>query len=136
MKFISTTGREYKVDLRPSRWPRRPKEECKSSLQWGVSQILSELYPNDIIFEEFFIPGDCLYIDFFVPRRGIAIEVHGRQHYEYSEFFHGSKASFLKHQKRDSRKESWCKTNNIDLVVIKYNEKEDSIRSRLKIDKH
>lgn len=132
MKFYSTRGREYKVDIRPSKWPRRSEEDCKSKLQWSVSCILSELYPNDIILEEFFIPGDHMYIDFLLPRRKLAVEVHGRQHFEYSPHFHGSKENFLKSLERDRRKFIWCNWNNLDLVVVKYDDKEDSIRSLLK----
>jgi hypothetical protein len=135
MKFISTKGGEYKVDIRPSRWPRRSKEDCKSKLQWGVSSIISETYPNDIILEEFFVSGDFLYIDFLLPRRSLAVEVHGRQHFEYSPFFHGSKTNFLKSQDRDKRKKKWCELNQIRLVVIKYDDKEDMIRLKLKNDK-
>jgi hypothetical protein len=135
MKFISTKGREYKVDIRPSRWPRRSKEACKSKLQWGVSSILSDLYPTDVILEEFFIPGEGLYVDFLLPRRKLAIEVHGRQHYEYNVHFHGSKENFRKSQNRDRRKAEWCELNQITLLSIKYNEKEEEIRLKLKNDK-
>lgn len=135
MKLFSTKGREYKVDIRPSRWPRRSKEDCKSNLQWGVSCIISEIYPTDVILEEFFIPGDGLYIDFFLPRRKLAVEVHGRQHYEYNVHFHGNKENFIKSQQRDMKKAAWCGINNIELIEIMYNEKEDSIRLKIKNDK-
>lgn len=134
MKFISTKGREHAIDIRPSRWPRRPEGECKSKLQWGVSVIIDELYPYEAILEEFFVPGDSLYIDFFLPRKRLAVEVHGRQHYEYSEFFHGSKKKFKQSQERDSRKKHWCELNGIKLIEIAYDDKEDSIRSKLKGD--
>ena len=136
MKFYSTKGRVIKLDLRPSRWPRRSEEDCKSKLQWGVSSIIGEMYPHDVILEEFFVPGDHLYIDFFLPRRKLAVEVHGQQHYSYNPYFHGSKENFLKSLERDQRKVEWCGMNNIDLIVIKYDEKEDEIRLKLKNDKH
>ena len=136
MKFISTKGREHKIDIRPSQWPRRSEEACKSKLQWGVSSILNELFPNDVILEEFFIPGDSLYIDFLLPRRKLAVEVHGRQHFEYSQFFHGSKENFRKSQQRDRRKLEWCSLNKIQMVAINHDDTEDVIRLKLKSDKH
>lgn len=132
MKFLSTTGKEHKIDIRPSRWPRRTEEKCKSRIQWGASVILDELYPGDYILEEFFIPGERLYIDFFLPRRKLAVEVQGKQHYEYNRFFHGSKASFKESKIRDRRKSEWCKINGIRLVIVKYNDKEEEIKTKLK----
>ena|SRR5690606_7025464 len=131
MKFISTNGREYKINIRPSKWKRRSKEECKSHIQWNVGQILDELYPSDIILEEFCMPGDNLYIDFFIPRIKLAVEVHGQQHFQYSSFFHSTKQKFNESVARDNRKREWCKINGVDLKVIRFDDSDEEIRNKL-----
>lgn len=136
MKFISTQGRIHKIDLRPSKWPRRPEADCKSKIQWRTGLIIDELFPNEIVLEEFFLPGDRLYLDFFLPRKKIAVEVMGDQHYNFNSFFHGSKEDFLRSQERDSRKSLWCTLNNISLVVIRQSDKEDKVRNKLLSDNH
>ena len=118
MKFIDTRGREHAVDIRPSRWERRVIGEGRGKFQSEVGNILSEVFPGDVICEEFPCSGENLTLDFFVPRKKIAIEVQGRQHHQYVEFFHGDKTGFERQQKRDSRKDKWCGLNNIRLVKI------------------
>jgi hypothetical protein len=132
LNLLSTNGKIHKIDLRPSKWPRRSKEACKSELQWSVSCLLTDNWPNELVLEEFYTPGDGLYVDFFLPRRMVAIEVHGAQHFTYNAHFHGSRQKFVEAQQRDNRKKEWCQVNKIDLVEIPFNEKTDSILAKLK----
>lgn len=134
MKFLSTGGRIYKIDLRPSKWPRRSSDNCKSRFQFSVGQVVDKVFPNEIILEEFHLPGDRLYLDFFLPRKQIAVEAQGRQHYEYSNFFHGSKENFKLAKERDMRKIIWCGYNNIKLVVIRDSDNEEQIVKKLLSD--
>lgn len=131
MKFYDTQGREHKVDLRPSRWPRREVGEGRGKFQSQVGEIFQELYPNDHILEEFPCLGERLYLDFFLPRKLMAIEVHGEQHYKYNPFFHGTRADFVRQQNNDKRKSSWCKLNGIRLIIIDCGEEEEKIRKSL-----
>lgn len=133
MKFLSTNGRLHALDIRPSKWPRRSEADCKSHLQWTVSQKIDELFPRDVILEEFHVPGENLYIDFFLPRKRIAVEVHGAQHYCYSEFFHGSKELFKQSQERDRRKKNWCEINNIRYIEIRFDDDEETVINKLKL---
>jgi len=134
MKFVSTTGRVFKVDIRPSRWPRKNRENSKSYFQWRVGQVINEFFQSEIILEEFYIPGENLYIDFFLPRKRIIIEAQGGQHFNYNKFFHGSKDGFRKSQERDSKKSIWCKHNSLRLIIIKEEDNEETIRSKLLSD--
>jgi len=134
VKFLSTEGREYKIDLRPSKWPRRSSDKCKSNFQFFVGEVVDEVFPNEVILEEFYIPGDRLYIDFLLPRKRIAVEAQGKQHYEYSNFFHGSQENFRLAQARDRKKSLWCSVNNIHLVVIREADSEEQIRNKLLSD--
>jgi len=127
MKFFDTRGREHSVDIRPSRWERRVYGEGRGKFQSKVGNILSELYPGDVICEEFPCSGEGLHLDFFVPRKKVAIEVQGRQHHQFVEFFHGDKSGFKKQQQRDARKDEWCELNRIRLVKIDTGTKEENI---------
>lgn len=59
----------------------------------------------------------------------LLLEYNGIQHYKISDYFHKNEKDFKLSKKRDSIKRKYCKTNNIDLIIIKYNE---NISSKLK----
>jgi len=134
MRFLATSGREYKVDIRPSKWPRRESGESKSRFQEMVGDVISELYPQDIVLEEFFVPGDRLYIDFFLPRKSIAVEAQGAQHFKYNPHFHGTRENFKRSQERDRRKKLWCSLNGIRLVIIGPKDKPEEVKNKLLSD--
>lgn len=127
MKFIDSRGREHSIDVRPSKWARKPIGEGRGKFQTLVGDILAELYPVDVICEEFPCVGDGLHLDFFLPRKMLGIEVQGRQHDKFVEFFHGDAEGFKRQKARDSRKEYWCEINNIRLVKISVGEKKENI---------
>ena len=62
----------------------------------------------------------------------IAVEVHGRQHYEHIPFFHKTKRDFLLARARDEDKQDWCELNNIELIVLKYSGSDDEWRTAIK----
>lgn len=71
--------------------------------------------------------SDCknkypLPFDFFLPQYNTCIEYHGEQHYIPIKYF-GGEGRFLKQQKLDSIKETYCKENHIKLIVLRYDEK-------------
>lgn len=133
MKFKTTSGKIIGVDLRPSKWPRRDEDSCKSHFQWRIGQLIDELYPGEIVLEEFYIPGEGIYVDFFLPRKMLAVEADGSQHEAFSLFFHRTKENFLKAQARDKRKENWCEINNIKLIRVNTKEEGEFI-NKLKSD--
>lgn len=71
------------------------------------------------------------YLDFYLPKLKLAVEVHGKQHYDYIPFFHKSLPGFVKHKERDMQKLEWCKLNNINLLELPYNESNEQWRARL-----
>lgn len=127
MKFFDTSGREHKIDLRPSKYPRKEIGEGRGKFQSEVGEILSEIYPLHHIFEEFSCPGERLFLDFFLPTKKLAIEVQGTQHEKFNAFFHEDKNAFARQQANDKRKERWCELNGIQLVKIKWGEKRENI---------
>ena len=101
-----------------------------SLLHKQVFQILRQVFPYHVIEQEYQMQIEdegglvhYLRFDFFIEGLGLAIECQGRQHYEYSQHFHGTEEEFKKHQKRDSLKKFWCEINDVSLIEIRYDEK-------------
>lgn len=116
-------GVSHNVQFRSEDYPMRPEGACKSKLQFYTGQKLRQALPFEMILEEFKIPGHLLYVDFFLPHRKIAIEIQGKQHQVYTEFFHKTKGAFNQAVNRDDQKRQWCELNKIELILI-YNEKD------------
>lgn len=103
---------------------------CKTSK--GNLEIRKWLENNQIDFEQEYTfknlynknSKNLLRFDFaiFKEKKLIGlIEYNGRQHYEPIDFF-GGVDNFIEQQKRDNLKMEYCKNNNINLFIIKYNE--------------
>ncbi len=131
MKFFDTSGREHKIDIRPSKWKRKEVGEGRGLFQSKVGELLVQKYSAAIILEEFPCKGEGLFLDFFLPRKALAIEVQGSQHKKFSAFFHKTRDVFFASLKRDKRKEQWCEINNIQLIKIDWGEKETNILKML-----
>lgn len=112
--------------------PKRCKNLKKYLIDWGgasrskfqqeVKQFLRKHWLQNIVFEEFPIVGTRLTLDFYNANKKIAIEVQGRQHTSYVEFFHQNRMNFLHQLKRDKNKERFCELNEITLVTIYEND--------------
>jgi very-short-patch-repair endonuclease len=94
----------------------------RSKLQKRVKDFVHKYWSNNIVFEEFPIVGTRLTLDFYNANKKVAIEVQGRQHQKYIEFFHADRINFLHQLKRDRKKELFCEKNGIILVTIFENE--------------
>lgn len=121
---LSLTG--YTVD----NGDQRPRSE----LHLETRKILKEFYSTTIVLEEVTINikrGSVSYLDFFIPQHKLCIEVHGRQHFEFCQFYHKNQAGFLQHKKRDRDKRLWLEINNIKLIELNYNESTTEWRAKL-----
>ena len=96
--------------------------KSRSKFQIEVKHFLQTYWENNIVFEEFPIVGTRLTLDFYNANKKIAVEVQGRQHTKYIEFFHQNKMNFLHQLKRDQVKERFCELNTITLVTIYEND--------------
>lgn len=138
MKVLGLNGREYVWNL--SKYDVLKNDKRKRSRHHiRARKLLSDLYSSYRILEEVKLPGSTalhrrsvLYLDFYIPNIRKAFEVHGRQHYEFTPFFHKSKAEFLKAKARDEDKIDWCILNNIELTVLKYSDNNDEWRTSIK----
>jgi len=61
-----------------------------------------------------------LELDGYCVDLSLAFEYNGKQHYEYTPFFHKSEQDFKNQQERDQIKYRLCKQNNIKLIIIPY----------------
>ena len=138
MKAKGLNGREYtwnlnKYDVYNDDNKKRSKHHLRAR------KMLREEYGSYRILEEVKLPGSTkpnrrsvLYLDFFIPVIRLAVEVHGRQHYEYTPFFHKSKADYILSLNRDDDKASWCELNEIKLIVLKHSDGDDEWRNAIK----
>lgn len=97
--------------------------ENKSSYHLEARKLLKLIYPTMQILEE--VPvntrkSETLYLDFYIPLIKKCIEVHGEQHYKFTPHYHPNKLAFLKAQKRDKDKATWCEINGIKYVELPF----------------
>lgn len=123
MKVVGLDGREYNLRL-----IKRNREKCSSG-HLLARELLKDIFPSHIIYEEVTLPGSkgkvgssSLFADFLIPNIRIVVEVHGEQHYAYSSFFHRDKMDFLRARKLDQNKKEWCNINGFSYIELKYDE--------------
>ena len=129
MRVVGFDGKDY--DFNYSKNKHRKSRSNKSSYHVEARKLIRDYFSDFSIYEEVTLPGSkkagrrsLLYADFFIPEAMLMVEVHGEQHYTFSSFFYKSKYDFLKSKKRDKDKMAWCGLNNIELVVLPYNERD------------
>lgn len=137
MKVKGINGKEYIWNLTGYNVFDDDKRK-RSKYHVRARNLLKEIFNSYRILEEVKLPGSTelhrksvLYLDFYIPSIKLAVEVHGEQHYDYSPFFHKSKADFLKSKARDEDKIAWCELNDINIIVLKYSESEHEWRQRI-----
>jgi len=62
--------------------------------------------------------GERLELDFYLERLGIAVEVQGKQHFEFVPIFHTSEWGFREQVRRDREKLEICQRAGIDLLYV------------------
>ena len=137
MKAFGFDGRERRWNLSKgvvSGDDARPR----SNLHILARKILRSEFPYDRILEEVPLPGShkpsrksTLFVDFLIPSEFLAVEVHGRQHFEFVAHFHGDMQGFRKAKARDRDKSCWFEMNSIALITLNYSETENEWRERI-----
>lgn len=92
----------------------------------GENLIRLYLKKMKISFQSQYKFSDCkhkkvLPFDFFIPQFNTCIEYNGKQHYEPIEWF-GGIDGFHTQQIRDEIKKNYCKNNNLNLLILKYDD--------------
>lgn len=102
MKWVDRNGKVRNVSIKKYLidWEKpAPSKEAQV-----VKDFLKEFCKDHIVLEEFRIPRTRLRVDFVNLTRRFAIEHAGRQHTNYTEYFHGSPMGYLNSLKRDDMK--------------------------------
>lgn len=99
--------------------------KCKKS--HGEKQVRNYLITYGFNFQEqypIFTHNTCLKLDFYLEENNqkFAIEYNGIQHYQPVDFF-GGEDGFKQQVLRDNWKSQYCSENNIQLIIIPYNDK-------------
>lgn len=112
-------------------WVRRSRGYASRG-QAALMSIMRKLVPGEAIAAEEPL-GDRLKLDVYCPKFQLAAEYHGRQHFQYVEFFHQDMRGFEDHRRRDERKVELCKQLGIALVIFRYTDEltEDAVFRRL-----
>jgi hypothetical protein len=87
----------------------------------SLMKVMQKLLPGEKIVTEEPI-GERLRLDVYCPSYKLAAEFHGRQHFEYVEYFHQDIEGFKQSQRRDERKIEICRDLGIALIVFRYND--------------
>ena len=80
-----------------------------STPQFKVKSFLQDFWKNDVIVEEFIIPGSKFRIDLFNP---------DEYHNSFNKWLHKDRQKFLSKIKADELKKEWCIKNSIELVEL------------------
>ena len=92
-----------------------------------ISLLLSNLFPNYKIEREYYFTyrGRRFYFDFFIPELSVAIECHGKLHFEFNEHFYEGPDDFIRAKRRDRMKEEYAALEGIAFVTVRHDEKID-----------
>jgi hypothetical protein len=103
-----------------------PKNKKKpSKLFLKVVDLIRSKYSLIRICQELRVrirPGKMLYLDMYLPDFNLAIEVNGRQHYEFVPHYHKYRHQYARNRLNDDLKREWCEINNIKLIELKYSD--------------
>jgi len=137
MKVKGLNGRDYAWDLRKYSVNANDTRR-RSKYHVRARKLLKTIFHSYRLLEEVKLPGSTprhrkgvLYLDFYIPQIMLAVEVHGQQHYEFTPFFHQTKADFALAKAKDEDKIEWCELNNIDLITLKYSDTDDYWRVQI-----
>jgi len=129
MKFKGLNGRDFTVNVHKYRViADNDGRQKRSAPHRKARTLLQDKFKSYQILEEMKISNSNarnLYLDFFIPTLSLAIEVNGRQHYEFVAHFHKGRAGWIDALRRDRIKREWCELNDIHLVVFRWDEEDD-----------
>lgn len=93
-----------------------------------LTKIIEDYYGSNVVVTAFHpiwaeTPRKVLYeFDIFIKNTNILIEYNGKQHYEFTPFFHKYERNFRKQQQRDNHKAKLALDNGYNLIIFRYDE--------------
>ena len=104
--------------------------ECKRVLETIFRRPFNKARPSSMYNE---VTNVNLELDCFNEHMKLACEYNGRQHYQYTPYFHGNSIDkFRAQQYRDFMKSVLCEKNGITLIIVPYTVKIDDIEDYIK----
>ena len=122
-------GAPSKNDARSPGYVSRGEAECKYILENIFDKPFNKERPD---FLKNDVTGKNLELDLYNAELGLCVEVNGRQHYEYTPYFHSSRDSFYNQRYRDEMKKKKCQENGINYIEIPYTVKTGELRDFIK----
>jgi hypothetical protein len=112
-----------------------PKEskgeiECKRVLEKIFNKPFNKSRP-DFLNNPVTGGNHNLELDCYNKELRLAVEYNGKQHYEYTPYFHRNKEHFLNQKYRDDMKRRMCRDHNIVLIEVPYTVKIENIENFL-----
>lgn len=108
---------------RPKKRPRvtqssRGEETCRRYLEHIFERPFQKCRPPFLYNT---VTSENLELDMYNSDLKLAVEYHGRQHYEYVPFLHNhSRINFQNQKYRDEKKIDLCRQNGVTLIVVPY----------------
>ncbi len=99
--------------------------ECKRVLEKIFKKPFNNIRPDFL--SNPVTGGKNLELDCYNEELKLAVEYNGRQHYEYSPYFHKNKDQLETQKYRDMMKRNLCKENNVTLIEVPYTVKIENI---------
>lgn len=120
MRFFLTNGSQisYNINKHKIDWDTPVSRGKFGKLQFSFKTAIRPFWEKHFVYEEFSIPKSRKSIDFINLTLRIAVEIQGKQHTEYNEFFHGNMVGYYNQKMRDLEKAKFCEMNNFNLVEI------------------
>ena len=100
----------------------------RSALHRKVVGLIREAFPNFTVYEDHPVKvrlsgrDSTLYVDIVVKELNLAVECHGRQHFEFVPHFHGSRDNFARARERDAAKAAGLVVAGFTFLVIRFDE--------------
>lgn len=94
-----------------------------SKLQTLIYNLTEQAYPKYDVAFEYPIGELRQRIDIFIPILGIAIEVHGEQHYNFVSYFHKDELAWNYSVHLDQKKVKYLTERGVKIVEIPFNTK-------------
>ena len=114
----------------------RPPRDC-SALHRTVVTLLREMYPNFQVQEEESLKVNVdgrdttLFVDIYVKEFHLAIECHGRQHFEFVPHFHHTRDGFAAAVARDGAKAQTIQAAGLSYLIVRFDQEKTLTRQKL-----
>lgn len=100
--------------------------ECRRAVEHLTGKPFPKARPNFMMNG---VSGHNLELDCYNDEMKVAVEYNGKQHYDYTPYFHNSKEAFYNLKYRDFMKQQLCDKNGIKLIIVPYTVKHKDIEA-------